>query len=412
MTRFALFHLVFDVYMYVVLRPLFKDPRSMWIFTALYLVASGITYFSFFKLYQAIQVRNVFSGTEVNLFIGIVITSLVTKMVFSGFMFLQDLIRIFIGLSTWIGTLLGMEKSAGTSFVPSRRKFVTLAATGIAAIPFAGMLYGLTKGKYKYTVERVQLAFHNLPKAFDGFKIVQISDIHAGSFDSKEQVLKGIQMVNDQDPDLILFTGDLVNSNKDEIDPYIDIFSQLKAKKGKYAILGNHDYYGTNDIKDAKEIDNYWQDFMSKFKTMGFDVLNNEHRDIEHNSDKISLIGVENWGAGRWFPKHADLDAAMPDNDQFKLLMSHDPTHWEEKVKDYKQKVDLTLSGHTHGFQFGINIPGFKWSPAQYRYKHWLGLYKEQDQYLYVNRGFGFLGFPGRVGMWPEITVFELKSLA
>jgi predicted MPP superfamily phosphohydrolase len=408
--RFALFHLVFDVYMFFALKSLFKDQRSIWIFSIIYILASAVTYFSFYKLDQAMQSRSMFRGSEVNLYIGIIITSLITKMVFSGLMFMQDIIRVLIGAGKWIAGLFGVEKVVEASFVPGRRNFLTLTAAGIAAIPFSALIYGLSKGKYRYTLEQLKLSFANLPRNFNNFKIVQISDIHAGSFDSREQVMKGIQLVNDQDPDIILFTGDLVNSNKDEIDPYIDLFAQLKAKHGKYAILGNHDYYGTYDMKDQQEVDKYWASFMEKYKTIGFDLLKNEHRVIEIDGEKISLLGVENWGAGRWFPKHGDLDLAMPDDDSFKILMSHDPTHWDEKVLSHKKHIDLTLAGHTHGFQFGINFPGFKWSPAQYRYKHWMGLYEEKDQYLYVNRGFGFLGFPGRVGMWPEVTVLELSS--
>ena len=411
-TRFALFHLIFDLYMYFALKSLFRDQRSFWIFTILYVSSSLFTYFSFYRLYQAIQIRNVFSGTEVNLYIGVIITALVTKMIFSVFMFLQDFSRFAIGAGRYVGNFFGLEANTENGFIPGRRNFLTLAATSLAAIPFAGMLYGLSKGKYRYTVERIQLAFKDLPKSFDGYKIVQISDIHAGSFDSIEQVEKGVEKLNEQEPDLILFTGDLVNSNKDEVNPYIPVFSKLKAKDGKFAVLGNHDYYGTYDIESDQDKNTYWDDFMNKYQQMGFNLLNNTNRKIQKKRDEISLVGVENWGAGRWFPKKGDLDKALPEDDSFKVLMSHDPTHWEKQVIDHRKQIHLTLSGHTHGFQFGINFPGFKWSPAQYRYKHWLGLYQEKDQYLYVNRGFGFLGFPGRVGMWPEITVIELKSLA
>jgi predicted MPP superfamily phosphohydrolase len=327
-------------------------------------------------------------------------------------MFLQDISRIIIGLVRFIGSFIGFEKAVESSYIPGRRKFLTLAATGVASVPFFTMIYGLTKGKYKYTIENIKLTFKDLPKSFEGLKIVQISDIHAGSFDSKEQVARGIDMINAQKPDLIVFTGDLVNSNKNEIDPYIDIFARLEAKMGKYAILGNHDYYGMYDLENDTQKDTYWKDFMTKYDQMGFKLLNNDRQKLSINNESISLVGVENWGAGRWFPKKGDLDKAMPNDNSFKILLSHDPTHWDEKVIEHEKQVHLTLSGHTHGFQFGINFPGFKWSPAQYRYKHWMGLYEEKDQYLYVNRGFGFLGFPGRVGMWPEIAVLELSSIS
>src|SRR5690606_12098197 len=233
--------------------------------------------------------------------------------------------------------------------------------------------------------------------------------IHAGSFDSIADVQRGADMINELEPDLILFTGDLVNSKKDEIDPYMDVFKGLKAKIGKFAVLGNHDYYGLYDVapQDEKQ---YWTDFYKKYEDMGFELLNNRSKKIELGGESIRLVGVENWGAGRFFPKFGDLDKALAEvkEEEFCILMSHDPTHWENKVIPHAKKIDLTLSGHTHGMQFGVNIPGFKWSPIQYRYKHWLGLYSEADQHLYVNRGFGFLGFPGRVGMWPEISLFEL----
>ncbi|MEN0047965.1 MAG: metallophosphoesterase, partial [Bacteroidota bacterium] len=272
---------------------------------------------------------------------------------------------------------------------------------------FLGMLYGITKGKYRYTVNKVKLNFPDLPKAFDGFKIVQISDIHSGSFDDVDKVAEGVAMVNEQAADLLLFTGDLVNSDKDEINPYIDIFKKLEAKEGKYAVLGNHDYYGAP--KNDSELDAYWKDFFSKYEQMGFRLMNNENTRIERDGEQIRLLGVENWGAPP-FPQIGDLDKALNNvqEDEFCVLMSHDPTHWEHRVLPNKKKIHLTLSGHTHGMQFGINLPGLKWSPVQYRYKRWIGLYEEAKQYLYINRGFGFLAFPGRVGMWPEITVIEL----
>jgi len=218
-------------------------------------------------------------------------------------------------------------------------------------------------------------------------------------------------MINDQNPDLILFTGDLVNSDKDEIDPYIEIFEKLRAKYGKFAILGNHDYYGLPDDHAEEKI--YWADFFIKYEKMGFQLLANENAHIQIQEDRLQILGVENWGASHYFPKNGNLDYALEGvpEDDFCILLSHDPTHWSEKVLDHKRHIPLTLSGHTHGFQFGISVPGFKWSPAQYRYPHWLGLYEEKDQKLYVNRGFGFLGFPGRIGMWPEITVIELAKV-
>ena len=326
-------------------------------------------------------------------------------------MSLQDVGRFLFGLGSGVRRMAkGEGLASGASFFPSRRRFLTLGATGLASIPFSLMLHGVTRGKYAYTVKNVKLALKDLPKAFDGLRIVQISDIHAGSLDSKSAVARGVRMVNEQNPDLIFFTGDLVNSDKNEVDPYIDIFKELNAKLGKYCILGNHDYYGEPD--EEQEQPTYWEDFYSKYKAMGFNLMKNENTFLEKDGERICLIGVENWGKGRFFPKKGDLDLALANTDpeEFCILLSHDPSHWDEKVLEHPKKIHLTFSGHTHGFQFGVNMPGLKWSPVQYRYPRWNGLYEEEEQYLYVNRGFGFLGFPGRIGMWPEITVVDLSS--
>jgi uncharacterized protein len=346
-----------------------------------------------------------------NLMIGFVFTLFVAKFIFTILMSVHDIGRLLIGLFNWTRFKV-VEDYQADSFVPSRRSFLTRAATVIAGIPFLTMLYGITKGKYNYTVEKVVLTFKDLPKSFDGFKLVQISDIHSGSFDSKESVKAGIDMINELEADIVCFTGDLVNSEKEEIDPYIEIFANIKAKEGKYAIYGNHDYYGTYDRDSEQSKELYFRDFEKKYEQMGFDLIKNAHRTISRADESIKLVGVENWGAGRWFPKKGDLDEATSGmkKDSFNVLLSHDPTHWDEKVLAYDTHMHLTLSGHTHGFQFGFQLGGFKWSPAQYRYPRWLGLYQVADKYLYVNRGFGFLGFPGRVGMWPEITLIELRS--
>ncbi len=405
------FYLFLDVYTYFGLKSLFTTQRSIRIFQVAYLLTSLYIIFSFYQMYVGFSGGSVFRSASANFYLGIVFTAIISKMVFVGFMLVQDGGRTIYAAISWIGGLFSSENAA-QSHLPGRRRFLTLAAAGLAAIPLGTMLYGITRGKYRYTINRVKLTFKDLPEAFNGFKIVQISDIHAGSLDSPDDVLRGVQMINDESPDAIMFTGDLVNSEKKEVDPFIDIFAQLEAKHGKYAVLGNHDYYGApRDSREGKQ-NEYWKDFFAKYKAMGFNLLNNESAKIERAGERISILGVENWGAGRWFPKLGDLDKALKDNsdDEFCVLLSHDPTHWDEKVIPHKKRIHLTLSGHTHGFQFGINMPGFKWSPAQYRYPHWMGLYEKAEQYLYVNRGFGFLAFPGRVGMWPEITVIELET--
>ncbi|MEM1123975.1 MAG: metallophosphoesterase, partial [Bacteroidota bacterium] len=351
-----------------------------------------------------------FSRTDGNLHLGIVLTAIVSKLVFVLFLFAQDIGRFLYGLGRFFYTFFSdRDFPENQATFPSRRRFLTLAATGLAAVPFSTMLYGITKGKYAYTINKVKLAFADLPAAFEGFKIVQISDIHAGSLDSVSSVEKGVRMINEQEADLVVFTGDLVNSDKNEVNDYIDVFEKMEARHGKFAVLGNHDYYGVPNGADAEA--NYWADFKKKYRAMGFQLLNNAHSFVEKDGERICLLGVENWGRGRWFPKKGDLDQALANtnSEDFCVLLSHDPTHWDDKVLPHEKHVHLTLSGHTHGFQFGINMPGFKWSPAQYRYDKWMGLYEEAKQYLYVNRGFGFLAFPGRIGMWPEITVIELS---
>ncbi len=350
-----------------------------------------------------------FSGTAVNFYLGMFLTAFVTKLIFAVLLLFQDLPRMLYGGGKYLGSFFNTDIQG--PFIPSRRKILTGIAAGIATIPFATMLYGVTKGKYRYELEKIKVKFNNLPSAFEGYKIVQISDIHAGSLDNKEEVMKGVKLINDLKPDLVLFTGDLVNSSKDEVDPYIDIFNKIEAKDGKFAVLGNHDYYGLYDLSE-EEKPAYWDDFFSKYSRLGFNLLNNSNATIHKGKEMIRVVGVENWGAGRWFPKEGDLDMALEnvEEDDFCILLSHDPTHWDEKVLAHKKHIDLTLSGHTHGFQFGIKMPGFSWSPAQYRYKRWMGLHEEKNQKLYVNKGFGFLAFPGRVGMWPEITLLELQT--
>ena len=409
---FAVIFILLDVYTYYGMNGVFGQGRFSKLFKYLYWGISAFTYFSVFQLLMYTVTSQTQHRSEFfNFMGGFIFTVFITKLLFSIVMLLQDSGRVIVGTYQYVSNMM-TNNDPSAVFLPERRQFITTMGTFIAGVPFFSMLYGITKGKYQYTVEKVVLTFKDLPKTFDGFKLVQISDIHAGSFDNKEKVMAGIQKINELNPDMVCFTGDLVNAQKEEIDPYIDIFREIKAKYGKFAILGNHDYYGDYNRNSTDAEKAYFDDFFLKYKEMGFDLLNNENRLISINNESIQLVGVENWGAGRWFPKKGDLDIATSGvaDDQFSILMSHDPTHWDEKVLQHKKHIHLTLSGHTHGFQFGFQMPGFKWSPAQYRYKKWLGLYQDGEKYLYVNRGFGFLGFPGRVGMWPEITLIELRS--
>lgn len=295
--------------------------------------------------------------------------------------------------------------------VTGRRKFVAQLALGLASIPFMSLLYGIFKGRYNYKVLKYKLEFADLPEAFDGFTISHITDIHSGSFDNKEKIEYAIDLVNEQKSDVILFTGDIVNNFASEMDDWIDSFKKLKAPVGKYSILGNHDYGDYADWKSKEAKVKNFEDIKEIHPKIGFDLLLNENRYIEKDGQKIALVGVENWGNG--FKKEGDLQKASAgiQQEDFKVLMTHDPSHWDKIVKNDDFNYQLTLSGHTHGLQFGIEIPGLiKWSPAKYVYKQWAGLYKEFDRYINVNRGFGYHAFPGRVGIWPEITVIELKK--
>ncbi len=296
----------------------------------------------------------------------------------------------------------------------SRGKFISYTALTLAAIPFGTMIYGMVKTAFDFKIQRKKIPIAKLPAAFEGLKIVQISDIHSGSFISDAHFKNAVEMIMNEKPDLIFFTGDLVNDRSDEAEPYKNVWKNLSAPLGIFSVLGNHDYgdyvlWDTPELKQAN-----LERLFVIHKEMGWDLLRNEHRIIEKNGEKIGLVGVENWGAALRFPRKGDMKKAQlgMDDVPVKILLSHDPSHWEAKILKEHPEIDLTLSGHTHGFQFGIEIPGFKWSPSQYVYPQWAGLYSNGNQHLYVNRGLGFLGYLGRVGIRPEITVLELTASA
>jgi len=331
------------------------------------------------------------------------------KLIASMFFAIDDIRR---GI-TWIIGKLIRTPPASVSQTPdgiSRSVFLSWLGLSIGGGVFGTLVYGFSN-KYRYQVKRVPLEFTNLPSAFKGLKIVHISDIHSGSFMDKQAVLKGVEKIIKQQPDLILFTGDLVNDRATEMNNYLDVFRQLKAPLGVYSVLGNHDYgdyvrWETQDIKKAN-----LQSLKQVHQELGWKLLMNEHIILEKNGDKIALLGIENWSAKGNFPKYGRLQEAYSGTEPypFKILMSHDPSHWDAEVLQKFKDIDLMLSGHTHGMQFGIELPGFRWSPVQYMYNQWAGLYENANQKLYVNRGFGFIGYPGRVGILPEITVIELS---
>ncbi len=338
---------------------------------------------------------------------------IVPKIFLFFFLFIEDLLRI-------ISYVFSGKLFEGGDFIPTRRKAITWIGLGIALIPFSAVLDGIFFGKYRFRVIRKTIYFDDLPEEFDGFTITQISDLHSGSFDNLNKVKYGIELTNQQNSDVLIFSGDMVNNIFSEVEPYKEIYSTLKAPLGMYATLGNHDYGGYGDMQGYTQEESV-ANLQKLQREMGFDTLNNEMRTIERNGKRLNIVGVENWGNSHYFPKRGDLDKATKDvkDGDFNVLISHDPSHWDHKLKEwpnvlnYPKKMHLTLAGHTHGMQFGIEIPGvIKWSPVEYRYHNWAGLYEQNSKYLYVNRGFGYLAFPGRVGIWPEITVIELKRRA
>ena len=349
-------------------------------------------------------------GTQIRnaVLVGIFMTYF-SKVFGSIFILIDDLQR---GIR-WLAQYFSPTKTdavSGGNVIP-RSEFLAKTAVIAAAAPFTAMAYGIISGAHDYRVRRKTITLPNLPKQFDGIRIGQISDIHSGSFFSKTAVQGGVDMMLKEKPDLIFFTGDLVNNETTEVKEYIDIFNKLKAPLGVYSVTGNHDYgdYRGWSTHSAKQKN--FENLVEAHKLMDYDILMNENRIITEGGEKLAIIGIENWGAGR-FSKYGKLDQAYKGSEDaaVKLLLSHDPSHWDAQVRPNYPDIDVAFAGHTHGFQFGVEIGGFKWSPSQYVYKQWAGLYQEGNQYLYVNRGYGYIGYPGRIGIPPELTIIELKS--
>ncbi|WP_304518045.1 metallophosphoesterase [Cecembia rubra] len=362
-------------------------------------VISAWYFYTFIKIFITGEFT-LSTQTLLNVFLTVVVTQLVCVV----FLFTEDLFR-----NIQAGVIY-LSNGAQNFVFPGRKLWVSLLAVIVAMIPFFSFVYGMAFGKHNFKVHKETIYFEDLPEAFDGFTITQISDIHIGSFKNPDHVQKGIDLAIGQESDLFVFTGDLVNHRADEMDPFIGQFSKIKSPYGQFSIIGNHDYgdYISWPTKEAKE--NNFKEFLSQHEKIGFRLLRNEHVRIEKEGQYLVLLGVENWGVG--FGARGDLEKALEgtSTDEFKILLSHDPSHWDEEVKKMKNMVHLTLSGHTHGMQFGIETPIIRWSPVQYRYPNWAGLASFNGRYLYVNRGFGFHAFSGRVGIWPEITVIELRK--
>ena len=398
---FLIFVIILEIYAFQAFKTLIK---SKWFFIFYYVTSAIALFYIVYQLYHFD--RSVGQTPQTMLTFGLLLLLYVPKLLLTIILFGEDIVRFFAGL---FGVI---TKSGSEGFLPERRKFVSQIALGIAAIPFASFLYGITIGKYNYKVIRQTLFFPDLPDAFDGTTITHISDVHSGSFDDAEKIQYAIDLINEQNSDMILFTGDIVNTHATEMDPWIETFKGIHNPKfGKYSVLGNHDYGEYINWPSQQDKIQNFENIKAIHDKIDFKLLLNEHVKIKKENQELAIVGVENWG--RKFGERGDLNLASKglSKDDFKIVMSHDPSHWDEKIQHDDNHYHLTLSGHTHGFQFGIEIPGWiKWSPVQYVYKQWAGLYENAGRYIYVNRGFGFHAYPGRVGIMPEITVIELKK--
>ena len=399
----AVLYIGLDLYLYQAIKLLIEDfsPAVRKVLRTGYFVVS-VGLFIGVLLYSKLDPK-VFGGLRVVLMTGFFIT-LIGKLLAALFLFADDLRRLTLYL---IDLLPSKTETPHSS---SRSEFIAKSAVIAGAVPIAVFSFGILSGAHDYRIRKRTLHLKNLPKSFDGIRVVQISDIHTGSFFNRKAVAGGVDLINQQKPDLVFFTGDLVNNKSEEAKPYLDIFKKVKGDMGVFSTMGNHDYgdYSSwsspqakqQDIKNLHEMHHY----------MGWDLLLNENRTLKVDNEEIAILGLENWGAGR-FSKYGDMKKTVKGTEEipFKLLLSHDPSHWDAQVRPEYPDVALQLAGHTHGMQFGIEIGDFRWSPSQYLYKQWADLYQEGDQYIYVNRGFGYIGYPGRVGILPEITVLELK---
>lgn len=395
--------LLIDLYVFQALKTVTQGSSPRWR-TAIFWLHWGIAGLAVVTFVASPYLH--FPNQQVtNYLIAILLGLYIAKLLAAVFLLIDDIRRLI----QWGLTRAASRSTPSTGTGISRSTFLSWLGVGVGSSFYGALLYGFSN-KYNYKIHRIKLAFDNLPASFKGLKIVQISDIHSGSFANREAVNKGVDMVLAERPDLILFTGDLVNMRAFEMDNYHEIFGRLAAPMGVYSTLGNHDYgdYGWWENMEQKKAN------LERLKAieaqMGWRLLMNEHVVFERGGEAIALIGVENWSAKARFPKYGRMDLAYPPAQKypFKILMSHDPSHWDAEIRPKYPDIDLMLSGHTHGMQFGVELPGFKWSPVQYIYKQWAGLYEQGKQKLYVNRGYGFIGYPGRFGILPEITVIEL----
>lgn len=409
--RFLLFLallLLIDLYFFQSIKTIFNPLQEVKRYWA-YRIYWGITVAGLlFTLFSLITYQNPVVPRIYNLYVFCFLLILfVSKLIGSLPLMLEDVGRFI----KWLVAFFQKGSMPASTAGMSRGKFISYSALGLAAIPFSTMLFGMVKTAFDFKLRRVKIPIANLPEAFEGMKIIQISDIHSGSFISAAHFKNAVELINKENPDAIFFTGDLVNDRSSEAEPFIEVWKELKSKFGVFSILGNHDYGDYVIWENAEDKKANFARLLEIHREMGWDLLRNEHRILEKDGQKIALLGVENWGSSLRFPKKGDMQAAQNNLEAVpvKILLSHDPSHWDAVITQTYKDIDLTLSGHTHGFQFGIEIPGIKWSPSQYVYPHWAGHYTQNNQHLYVNRGLGFLGYLGRVGIRPEITILELS---
>jgi predicted MPP superfamily phosphohydrolase len=401
--------ILLDVYVFQAVKNVMQhasEKARLWVFIAYWLIAilswAALIAIPFI---QDLQVSKFFRNYVFPILVGL----FMAKLIGSVFFLVDDIRRGIVWIASFFFTNSGAHLADNGAEPISRSVFFSWMGLGMGATLMGTLLYGYSN-KYNYQVKHIRLQFPKLPKGFKGIKIAQLSDIHSGSFNNKQAVIKGVNMLLQEKPDLILFTGDLVNDRYEEMHDYLDVFNKVKAPMGVFSILGNHDYGDYVQWPSLLAKQQNLNNLKAVHTSLGWRLLMNEHVVLHKNGDSIALIGIENWGAKGHFPKYGKMELAYPGTEKlpFKILMSHDPSHWDAEIRVKYPDIDLMLAGHTHGMQFGVETPFFKWSPVQWMYKQWAGLYQEGNQYLYVNRGFGFIGYPGRVGILPEITIFEL----
>ncbi len=400
--------IIVDFYVFTAVRFLAhnnSDKSRTIIFSFYWLLSlSAIVFIILFPTSQYLQTHVAFRNYVFAIIVGLFFAKLIACTLF----LLDDIRRLFVWLMAKIFPKTGVDFTTDSEAI-NRSAFLSWAGFILGGGLFTTLLVGFSN-KYNYKVRKIKLSFNNLPQAFKGLKIVQVSDIHSGSFTDKAAVERGVNLIVQQHAELILFTGDLVNDKADEMHDYMDVFNRLKAPMGVFSTLGNHDYGDYVDWPSEAAKKANLERLKQIHGELGWRLLMNEHVVLEKNNEQIALLGIENWSAFGRFPKYGRMDLAYPGTEKypFKILMSHDPSHWDAEIRPKYADIDLMLAGHTHGMQFGVENPYFKWSPVQYFYKEWAGLYKSGRQKLYVNRGYGFIGYPGRVGIMPEITVIEL----